>query len=292
MSKKKKKQKANKREEVLGRDVFEFFYEYAALCDAASAKGWHEANGGNLTYRLDEAQVAGLKPVFSKGRWVDLKRPVPNLSGQCFLMSASGAFLSKMFTDFESLAGVIQVNDSGRAWRTLWGFDGGANPSSELETHLAAFDVAMRAGDGADRVVYHAHGPNVIGLSSVIEPNPRAWTRALWKIMTEGVIVFPEGLGVAPWMVPGSPELAERTCRIMERHRVCIWTHHGLMSRAAGFDEVFGMVDTVEKCAGIFLNAMAANGGSKPSHLVSDDELRAICKRYSLDVNEEFLDRA
>lgn len=266
---------------------------FTRLCVDACARGWHEANGGNLSYRLDEADLATTVPLLKpEEERHALERAVPELAGAHVLMSASGAYLSNVAYDPSHACGIIQLDDAGGSWRACWGFENGARPSSELETHLAAYATALRAGDGADRVVYHAHGPHVIALSALIEPSTRTWTRTLWRIMTEGIVVFPQGVGALPWMVPGSSELAEATCELMATHTACIWTHHGLMARAASFDEAFGIVETIEKSAGIYLEARAASGGAEPCHLVSDGQLRAICERYGLRPNKDFLDQA
>ena len=108
--------------------------------------------------------------------------------------------------------------------------------------------------------------------------------------MTEGIIVFPRGIGVVPWMVPGGSELARATRDLMDGHEACVWTQHGAIARAASFDTAFGTIDTIEKSAGIYLRARAANGGNEPSHLVSDDQLRAICVRYGLHPDDDFLE--
>lgn len=264
---------------------------FTRLCVDACSCGWHEANGGNLSYRLDEADAAELESLLHpEDTWHALKRPAPELAGERFLMSASGAYLSNVAYDAPRCCGVIELDSAGAAWRCCWGFEGEARPSSEFETHLAAYATALRAGDGADRVVYHAHCPHVITLSTLIEPDTRAWTRVLWRCMTEGIIVFPQGVGVVPWMVPGSPELALATCELMARHAACVWTQHGVMARAGSFDEAFGIIETIEKSAGIYLQARAANGGADPRYLVSDEQLRAICARYDLQPNEDFLE--
>ena len=263
---------------------------FIRLCEDAFAQGWHEANGGNLSYRMSEDDVAACDDEISRdGKWVFLEHPVPTLSGEHFLITGSGMFLRNAAIAPAQTFGIVELDNDGAAWRAVWGFES-SGPSSELTTHLAAYDVAQKAGDGAGRVVYHAHCPNVIALSTILPADVRTWTRALWKIMTESIIVFPQGIGVLPWMIPGSSELAQATCEIMEMHKVCVWTQHGLMVRAASFDEAFGLAHTIEKSAGIYLQACASGEGGQPRFLVSDEQLRAVCERYSLIPNEEFLD--
>lgn len=263
---------------------------FIRLCEDAFAQGWHEANGGNLSYRMGEEDIVACGGELSHaGDWIPLGRSVPALAGEHFLITGSGQFLRNAAVAPTQTFGVVELDSEGAAWRAAWGLEN-TSPSSEFETHLAAYEVALQAGDGASRVVYHAHCPNTIALSTLLPADVRTWTRALWKVMTESIIVFPQGIGVLPWMVPGSPELAQATCELMKTHRVCIWTQHGVMARAANCDEAFGLVHTIEKSAGIYLQACASCGGSEPRFLVSDEQLRAVCERYSLCPNEDYLE--
>lgn len=265
---------------------------FVRLCADACDKGWHEANGGNLSYRLAPQDIAEFESLFgSPGAWQQLEEPLPGLGGELFLMTASGAHLANAPYDTGSVIGIVQIDDAGAAWRVRWGFEG-SQPSSELMTHLVAYAEGMRSADGADRVVYHAHPAQIIALSAVLPANSRRWTRTLWQCLTESIVVFPQGIAAVEWMVPGSEELAAKTRELMRVFKVCVWSHHGIMVRAAGFDEAFGMVDTIEKAAAIYLAARSACGGNEPVHLVSDEQLRAICVRYGLQPNEEFLDSA
>lgn len=271
---------------------------FARLCSDGFAFGWHEANGGNLSYRLTDEDITVCEsdfiPASERGPWNPIcagnqTYELPQLGGAYFAVTGSGKFLRNVELDLASNVGILEINATGSAWRVVWGLQGGAHPTSELVTHLRAHDVRMRATQGANRVVYHAHCPNIVALSTLIAADTRTWTRMLWGSMTECVIVFPEGLGVAPWMVPGSPELAQATCDLMAQHRVIIWSLHGVMAAGESFDQAFGAVHTVEKTAGLYLQARAANGGQEPPLMVSDDQLRAVCARYGLTPNEAFL---
>ena len=258
---------------------------FMRFCNDAFSQGWHEANGGNLSYRLNDADIASCAGSFSaQGTWNELTRAVSALAGSRIMVTGSGKYLHNAELEPTSTFGIVEIDAHGTAWRTVWGLEG-ARPSSELETHLAVYE------NGEDtRVVYHAHCPNVIALSTVFPPETRVWTRALWQSMTECIIVFPQGLAAMPWKVPGSPELADETCELMKTHKVCVWAQHGLIARARDFDEAFGLAHTVEKSAGIYLQACAASGGEKPRFLVSDEQLRAVARRYAIVADESFLD--
>ena len=46
----------------------------------------------------------------------------------------------------------------------------------------------------------------VIALTLVLPLDDKVFTRELWESATECPVVFPDGVGVVPWMVPGGRE--------------------------------------------------------------------------------------
>jgi rhamnulose-1-phosphate aldolase len=77
--------------------------------------------------------------------------------------------------------------------------------------------------------------------------------RKLWKSNTEAVVVFPEGIGVLPCMVCGTNEIGEATAKKMEEYRLVSWTNHGIYGAGKDIDEAFGLIETVEKTAQIYM---------------------------------------
>lgn len=267
---------------------------FIRICDDGWKQGWHESNGGNLSYRMDQEDLDVCLPYFSiKGAghdWQPLGVAEESLAREFFIVTGAGKFMRKVSIDPEENIGVIEINETGDAYRIVWGLYGEGRPSSEFATHAACHAVRMRVTDGADRVVYHAHAPHVIALSSLIEPDTRLWTRTLWQTMTEGIIVFPQGIGVVPWMVPGGADIADATGSMMKSFNACVWAKHGLFCTGPDFDTTFGLMHTIEKAAGIYLQARAANGGAEPAESHIDDAgLRAICDAYGIAPNEDFL---
>lgn len=263
--------------------------DFARFCTRAWGRGWHEANGGNLSCRIlrKEADALGASLAGTQD-WHSLPAGFAELAGDLFLMTSSGSYLQNVEGDLEANAGIVEISDDGLSWRSCWGFRDAA-PSSELMTHLAAYAEGAESDDGADRVVYHAHPPRVLALSATVPADTRIWTRVLWRSMTESIIMFPQGIAAVEWMVPGSTELARKTRELMSEFHVCVWAHHGVMVRAKSLDEAFGVVETLEKAADVYLTARGASGGNEPNHLVTDEQLQAICKRYGIEANESFL---
>ena len=103
-------------------------------------------------------------------------------------------------------------------------------------------------------------------------------------------MVFPGGVGVVPWMVPGGPEIAKATCVLMEKYDAAIWSFHGLFVSGPDFDTAFGLMHTIEKAAQIASIALAAAGGKAPRQVITDDELKAIGRDFGVELNEEILE--
>ena len=150
--------------------------------------------------------------------------------------------------------------------------------------------IRMTATNGENRVIYHCHCPNIIALSTLVEPDARTWTRILWKSMTECVIIFPHGVGVVPWMVPGGADIAHATAKLIDKYDAVVWSQHGMFVSGNSFDAAFGLMHTIEKSAGLYLTARAANGGKEPGFLISDAQLIKVCNDFNVEPNMEFLD--
>lgn len=88
-------------------------------------------------------------------------------------------------------------------------------------------------------MIYHAHTPALIAMTYVTPLTDRDFTRILWKSATECPVVFPAGVGVVPWMVPGGPEIAQATSRKMEQYDAVVWAHHGLFCAGPDYDSAF-----------------------------------------------------
>lgn len=270
-----------------------FVKGFVRLCNDGWLQGWHERNGGNLTYRMTDDEVKAAAPFFYDvpGSWVEMGVSAPELGGAYFLTTGTGRYMRNVAGDPDHNIGIVELNDAGDAWRIVWGLKDGGMPTSEFPTHIMNHAVRMRATQGACRVIYHAHPNNVIALSFVLPLTARAFTRALWKAMTECVVVFPAGVGVVPWMVPGGAEIAHATSELMETYEAVVWAQHGLFVSGADFDSTFGLLHTIEKAADIYERARTMNGGSDEFlNTISDDGLRQIARDFHITINEEFLD--
>lgn len=103
--------------------------------------------------------------------------------------------------------------------------------------------------------------------------------------MTESIVVFPDGVGVLPWMVCGNNEIGEATAEKMKTYRLVVWTLHGIYAAGRDMDEAFGLIETVEKAAKQYM--MTAHLEKRQA--ITDDNLRALAAAFNLDFREDFL---
>ncbi|MDY3035541.1 MAG: rhamnulose-1-phosphate aldolase [Absicoccus sp.] len=233
-----------------------FVQDYIAMAMHGDALGWHERNGGNFTYWLQDEDVESIKEELQDSNtWFPIGTSVSYLANDYFLISGTGQFFHNMEKDPEHTMGIIQVDKTGQNYRILWGLADGGKPTSELPTHLMNMAVKGKQTKDKNRVIYHCHCPNVIALTFILPLESEVFTRELWEIMTECPVIFPEGVGVVEWMVPGGQSIAIQTSKEMEEHgyNAVIWAHHGMFCSGTDFDQTFGLMHTIEKAAEIWL---------------------------------------
>ena len=181
--------------------------------------------------------------------WQAIGTNVPKLAGEYFLVTGSGKYFRNVILDAPANICIIEVDDKGENFRICWGLVNGGRPTSELPSHLMNHEVKKIATDGKHRVIYHAHPTNTIALTFVLPLEDKVFTRELWEMATECPVVFPDGVGVVGWMVPGGRDIAVATSELMKKYDVAIWAHHGMFCSGEDFDLTFGLMHTVEKRA-------------------------------------------
>lgn len=250
-------------------------------------QGWHERNGGNLTYRLRPEEAESVRDQMTPGPWLPIGTSVPGLGGEYFLATGSGKFFRHVARCPEENVCLLELDKAGENYRIVWGLTKGGKPTSELPSHLMNHEVKKRVSGGRHRVIYHAHCTNLIALTFVLPLDDKVFTRELWEMATECPVVFPDGVGVVPWMVPGGRDIAVATSRLMETYDVAIWAHHGAFASGETFDLTFGLLHTVEKSAEILCKVLSMGGHKRQT--IQPDEFRALARDFGVQLPERFL---
>lgn len=251
-------------------------------------QGWHERNGGNLSYRMRENEVDEIKSELDfSGGWKSIGTETPALAGEYFIVTGSGKYFRNVMDNPEDNICIIRLDDKGENYQLLWGLKNGGRPTSELPTHLMNHEVKKQASEGKHRVIYHAHPENIIALTFVLPLNDEVFTRELWEMATECPVVFPDGLGVVPWEVPGGRKIAIATSELMKKYDAAIWAHHGLFCSGEDFDLTFGLMHTIEKAAAILVKVRSMS--DRKNQTITADNFRELAKAFGVTLPEKFL---
>lgn len=266
----------------------DFLNHFVRMCDDGFRQNWHERNGGNLSYRIKPEEIEAVSSELCHDRqWQSIGTRVPELGGEYFLVSGSGKYMRNMILDPEKNACIIEIDRQGENYRICWGLSDGGRPTSELPTHLMNHEVKKMITDGAVRVIYHAHPANLIALTFVLPLTDEAFTRELWEMATECPVVFPAGLGVIGWMVPGGREIALETSKLMQNYDAVVWAHHGLFCAGEDFDLTFGLMHTIEKSAEILVKVRSIQ--SEKSQTITPQNFRDLASDFKVTLPERFL---
>lgn len=265
----------------------EFVQGFIRMADDGWNQGWHERNGGNLSYRVKEEEVLQVKEDLVAGSWQPIGTTVPDLAGEFFLVTGSGKYFRNVSIKPEDSICLIELDAAGENYRIMWGLVNGGRPTSELPSHLMNHEVKKLATDGRYRVIYHAHTTNIIALTFVLPLTAEAFTRELWEMATECPVVFPSGVGIVPWMVPGGREIAVETSKLMTEYDLAIWAHHGMFAAGEDFDLTFGLMHTAEKSAEILVKMLSM----RPDKLqtITPDNFRDLAGDFKVVLPEKFL---
>lgn len=263
----------------------EFVKGFIRLCDDGFHQGWHERNGGNLTYRLKDEEITAIKDELVEGEYNTIGTEVPTLANAYFLVTGSGKYFRNVILDPLHSIGIVKVDESGTRYQIVWGLEG-AKPTSELPSHLMSHAVKKAINENY-RVIYHCHTNNLIALTFVLPLDAQIFTRELWEMATECPVVFPDGVGVVKWMVPGGKDIAIETSKLMKQYDAVIWAHHGLFSAGEDFDSTFGLAHTIEKSAEILVKVLSISPQKRQTIL--PEQFRDLAKDFHVTLPEKFL---
>ena len=267
-----------------GIDTAPFMVEMIRTTTEMYRHGWDERNGGNVSLMLDEAEVKEYLDVNNVLRTIPVGFKAPALAGKYFLVTGTGKYFKNVQFDPAKNLGLLRITEDGENAEILWGYSDGGRFTSEFPAHMMSH-VARLAVDPENRVVMHCHPANLLAMTYVHDLDEKAFTRTLWQMCTECIVVFPDGVNVLPWMLCGTNEIGEATAEKMNTARLVVWSQHGIYGAGKDLDETFGLIETVEKAAEIYM---------KIAHLplvntITDDQLHLLEARFGVKAREGYL---
>ena len=209
-----------------------------------SDMGAAEGAAGNLSLCIREPlDVTALFPVMAM---IDLPVPAPDLAGATLIVTGSGRRLRDIVSAPTATLACIRIEAGGRTGKLFTAPDCPfKRVTSELNSHLAVHHDQMRSRDIKVHAVVHAQPVYLTFLSHVhAYQNKDYLNNHLLRWQPETILIFPEGIGTVPFMLPGSAQLTIETMLELRDHRIVIWSRHGVMTRAD--DSILHALDLVE----------------------------------------------
>ena len=261
-----------------------FMTEMVGITTEMYRHGWDERNGGNVSLLLDEAEVSPYLDTARVLRTIPVGFKAPELAGKLFLVTGTGKYFKNIQADPARNLGLLRITADGGNAELLWGFSDGGKFTSEFPAHMMSH-VTRLAADPENRVVMHCHPSNLLAMSYVHSLDEKAFTRTLWQMCTECIVVFPDGVNVLPWMLCGTNEIGEATAEKMKTARLVVWSQHGIYGAGKDLDEAFGLIETAEKAAEIYM---------KIAHLplvntITDGQLHLLEEHFGVKAREGYL---
>ena len=217
-------------------------------------KGWAERNGGNITVNVTEWVDEGIRALPAIGAPRPIGKVLPHLKGCWFYCKGTGKRMRDLARDPMGNGSVIRILPDCAHYEIV--ADAPVAPTSELPSHLAVHDYLLAKGSPY-RASLHTHPIELVALT-----HSKKWlekdaaTRMLWSMIPETKAFCPRGLGMVPYMLPSSVELADATIRaIDEDYDVVMWEKHGVFAVDMDVMDAFDQVDVLNKAAQIYIAA-------------------------------------
>ena len=260
------------------KDIFTapFLKEMCRTADNMYRLGWDERNGGNISYMLDNDEVAEYLDITKPIRTIPTGFEAKPLAGKIFIVTGTGKYFKNVSYDPETNLGILKISDDGKNAELLWGYKDGGRFTSELPAHLMSH-ISRLGIDPAHRVVIHSHPTYTIAMNAVCPLDEKDFTHRLWRSNTESIVVFPDGVGILPCMVCGTNEIGEATAEKMKKFRLVVWTNHGIYGTGRDMDEAFGLIETVEKTAQIYMLTLG-----RAVNIIPDETLKGLAARFGV----------
>lgn len=213
---------------------------------------------------------------------IQLPCPAPHLEGGSILMSGSGRRLREILSDPVDNLGFVTIEPGGLTGklftspRKLY-----ARLSSEFNSHIAIHEDQAAATATNFHAVAHAQPRFLTYLSHVAQYRDELYlNRRLLRWQPELIVNLPEGIGLVPFQVPGSPALMQATVELLRKHSIAVWSKHGVVSRSD--ISIKRTVDRIEyaEAAAHYEYLDLANHAQADG--LTPDEIRAICKALNI----------
>ena len=218
-------------------------------------KGWAERNGGNITVNITEyvdeeiAALPAIAPVKQIGK------ALLHLQGQYFYCKGTNMRMRDLARQPMENGSIIRILPDSVSYEII--ADNPVPPTSELPSHVALQNYLLETGS-TYKATLHTHPIELVAMSHNERfLQPGELTRVLWSMIPETLAFAPLGIGIVPYKLPGSQDLAEATLEQIKEHDVVLWEKHGTVAVGQDIMDAFDQTDVLCKAANIYMCAQA-----------------------------------
>ena len=250
-------------------------------------KGWGERNGGNITVNISEYASPLWSSLPALKANISLGCTLPGLQGQFFYAKGTQKRMRDLARQPMLNGSIIRITGDCAHYDII--ADNCIMPTSELPSHLMVQNHLIATGSSYKDTL-HTHPIELVAMSH----NPRflqtdktasdmltanLLTRTLWSMIPETLAFAPLGIGIVPYQMPGSIELAQATLAQIQNYDVVLWEKHGTFSVGKDIIDAFDQTDVLNKAAVIYMRARSM--GFEPDGM-TDRQMADLRKTFAL----------
>jgi rhamnulose-1-phosphate aldolase len=240
-------------------------------------KGWAERNGGNITVNITEHVDDEIHNLPAISEVKQIGAILPHLKGCYFYCKGTNMRMRDLARFPMENGSVIRILDDCASYVII--ADAPVRPTSELPSHLSVHNYLIGKGSPY-KASLHTHPIELIALThgkKFLEKDVA--TNLLWSMIPETKAFCPRGLGIIPYQLPGSVEMAEATIQELADYDVVMWEKHGVFAVDCDIMQAFDQVDVLNKSAQIYISAK--NMGFEPEGM-SQEQMKEMTVAFNL----------
>ncbi|HNS18779.1 MAG TPA: rhamnulose-1-phosphate aldolase [Bacteroidales bacterium] len=232
--------------------------DIAAIALVLEERGWAEGKAGNVSVNVTGSP--GTEPEKPLSSFVAY--PLPGaykaLAGHDFLISSATTRMRNLARQPLMNLLLIRISDDGASYIHLpirQEIDTSLRPTSEFCTHLAIHESLISAGR-QEQAILHTHVNELIALTLDQKINSETvLNQVLGSALLEMNTLLPRGVGLVPYLQPGSCEIARATVASLQQHDLILWSKHGVITIGADTFDCLDKIEIVTKAAKIYFLA-------------------------------------
>lgn len=235
-------------------------YKVAEVAGYLWQKGWAERNGGNITVNITEWVDDAIRALPAIEERKPIGAVLPHLKGCYFYCKGTNKRMRDLARQPMENGSVIRICEDCASYEII--ADQPVMPTSELPSHLSVHNYLIAKGSPYKASV-HTHPIELVAMShhaKFLEKDVA--TKLLWSMIPETKAFCPRGLGIVPYTLPGSVELADATIAELDDYDVVMWEKHGVFAVDVDVMAAFDQVDVLNKSALIYI--ASKNMGFEP----------------------------